>query len=259
MTITSAVAVDRGHFGFVDVDRGQERVEEAAVVDREIAGDGQAGADTRAEARFEGAQFAAGEDLDLAIQARQEFGQHAQLGAVGVIERGHQGALGAQAGIVAGGGQGRGVLRPAGERLGTERQEVLLAGPRLGDGRQHAAGHPGGAGAGTWIEEGDGRAVVTERAGEAGTDDTGTHHRDCPGHSARSLRRHDPDQVRRSGRVSPLSARLLRTPVRTTPHHGNPGERRVAWPRAGNGRRAGQTATGGRTAVPVRGRTAITR
>ena len=62
------------------------------------------------------------------------------------------------------------------DRLDAQRQQLLLARPRLGDGGEHAAGHPGGARRGRRVENRDPPPLLRGAPGAAQPDDAGAQH-----------------------------------------------------------------------------------
>ena len=61
-------------------------------------------------------------------------------------------------------------------RLDAERQQLLLAGPGLGDGGEHAAGDPRGPGGGRGVEDRDAQTLLRGPPGTAQADDAGAQH-----------------------------------------------------------------------------------
>ena len=117
--------------------------EERPVVDGQVARHGQPAPHVGAERRFEPAQLAAGELVDLPAQLAEERGERGELGAVARAGGGDDRALLAQAGLpTRGGGEVGREARPPLQRLQPEVEQLLLTRPGLRDRREHAACHP---------------------------------------------------------------------------------------------------------------------
>ena len=192
---------------------GAQRGDEPARVDGVVAGDVEREPHGRRERRLGAARGGRQQPLDLEAEPAAEGEQPVERLGLVAVAGDDQRAGAVQARVLAGGlGELGGEGGEPGGGAQAELQQRVLAEARLGDGREHPGGDAPGAGL-AGVEHGDAQAGLRgaprgRQPDRAAADDGDvrlglSHHHDC---CAPSLRRHDPDQVRRSApRWRPLS------------------------------------------------------
>ena len=202
------VADDRADAG--PAGRHAEGGQVAAVVDRQVAGGEDAAPGGRGQKRLQPTARPGVEALGLEPDRVAELGQPVERGQVAAVVGDREGSLGPEPGRLPGRRLELGVEGgEAVDRVQVQGQQVLLAEDGLGDRAEHARRDQARLVIGVRIDEGDlvpgdGGAPGDRGADHAATDDddVSVHH----GLPALSLRRHYPDQVRRSEAVRlPLS------------------------------------------------------
>jgi hypothetical protein len=188
-----------------DARRGRRRAEGgqvAAVVDRQVAGGEDAAPGGRGEERLESTARPRVEALGLEPDRVPELGQPVEGGEVAAVVGDREGALGPQPGPDPGGRLELGVERgEAVDRVQVQREQILLAEDGLGHRAEHARRDQARLVVGIRVDEDHRPASGGGSPGDRGADHAAAnddhvsvHH----GSPALSLRRHYPDQVRRS-------------------------------------------------------------
>jgi hypothetical protein len=186
-----------------------------AAVHRQVAGGEDAARRVRGEEGLQPAALPGVEALGAQADTVAEVGEAVERGQVPAVVGHREGALGAQAGCLPGGSfQFRVEAGEPLDRVQVEVQQVLLAEHGLGDRGQHPRRDQACLVVrlrvvATWVDERHALAGAASPPGDSGADHTAAHDDDVHpgamrgdlvqgnGHAC-SLRRHYPDQVRRS-------------------------------------------------------------